>query len=164
MGRGENVEEKSRRPSRTNRDQLELLRLLTIKRYVEPQGDQDTPPSRCIIRPAEPDFLKTPATRPAKITQRISALENMIFTIVPRMSNCSQIASPAFGSTNCGRNARKNIAVLGLRTSTVTLSQKARLGLFAETSIAPVDIGARARNILNPSQIKYAAPPNFKPV
>ena len=34
-----------------------------------------------------------------------SALENIIFTTVPKISSCSQIAKLALGSVNCGRKA-----------------------------------------------------------
>ena len=64
----------------------------------------------------------------------------------------------AEASMNCGRNAMKKMAVLGLSTSTVMLSKKARRADFRSMTGSVAVPWILARSSETPSQIRYSAP------
>ena len=88
----------------------------------------------------------------------MSADENIRLTMVPSTTNCSQTGKVAEASMNCGRNAMKKMAVLGLSTSTVMLSKKARRADFRSMTGSVAVPWILARSSETPSQIRYSAP------
>ena len=63
------------------------LRYCLSKARFTPSATRMLPPNLFAMRVADPDALKMDVILSAKITQIASALENITFTTVPRMSN-----------------------------------------------------------------------------
>jgi len=78
---------------------------------------------------------------------------------VPGTTVLSQ-TQPRAGSTNCGRNARKNSAVFGLNTPTTTPCDHTRRNDSRANTASPAAC-AHPTSFLIPSQIRYAAPAYF---
>ena len=102
-----------------------------------------------------------PSHRPADAARYATAM----FTSVPEQLNrqpsttiCSA-TEPRSGSTNCGRNARKNSATFGFRMFVTAPWRKIAHSLVRSSGLP--DTGpALPRNACTPSQIRYAAPAN----
>ena len=77
--------------------------------------------------------------------------------VSPSTRICSQ-AGRASGSTNCGRKARKNSAVFGLRTLTTTPSAKSRRRRRGGRCGSVSSGSARPSSVRIPITIRYSAP------
>ena len=93
-----------------------------------------------------------PAHR-AKMTVLVRPSATMM---MPSVVSCRNTA-PFSGFTNCGRNARKNIAVFGFRTSASMPCRNASAGV-SDTGCRPGAAGAFSNIAFMPRYIRYAAP------